>query len=88
MFNLSICADNHLVAEHNDEMAAVKKLDVFNPKKVFLTKIREMYVSIHVINVVYMAYAVIKKHGQTNIVYHLKWFIEQNTYTNITALVS
>ncbi len=26
VFNLSICADNHLVAEHNDEIAAVKKL--------------------------------------------------------------
>ncbi len=24
--NLSICADNHLVAENNDEIAAVKKL--------------------------------------------------------------
>ncbi len=42
VLNLSICADNHLVAEHNDEIAAVKKLLlVFNPKKVFLTKIKE-----------------------------------------------
>ncbi len=39
VLDLSICADNHLVAEHNDEIAAVKNCDVFNPKKVFLTKI-------------------------------------------------
>ncbi len=35
VLNLSICADNHLVAEHHNEMAAVKKCNAFYPKKVF-----------------------------------------------------